>query len=123
MITKGKSLLDLWSCKEGTVKSLFNNIDSILRENKADWENCVAVGLESTAANVGKKNSILTRVLEKNKKISINGCPSHIIHNTASKAAERFSEVTGFDVEDFPVDLFRWFDKSSERKVTTNFQP
>ena len=36
---KGKvsaQLLDMWSCKEGTVKSLFNNIDSILRENKAD---------------------------------------------------------------------------------------
>ena len=68
---KGKvsgQLLDMGSCKEGTAKSLFNNIDSILRENKTDWENCVAVGLGNTAANVGKKNSSLTRVLAKNKK-------------------------------------------------------
>ena len=44
MITKGKSvrLLDMAACKEGTAETLFNNIDSIQRENKEDWENCVA---------------------------------------------------------------------------------
>ena len=67
--------------------------------------------------NVGKKNSIITQVLAKNK----NGCPCHIIHNTANKAAERFSEASGFDVENFLVDLFHWFDKSSKRKVTSDF--
>ena len=83
---------------------------------------CVAVGLDNTAVNVEKKNSIMTRVLVKNKNIFINGCPRHIIHNTANKAVEQFSEVSGFDVEDFLVDLFHWFDKSSKRKVTSNFQ-
>ena len=122
---KGKvsvRLLDMGTCKEGTAEALFNNINSILRENRVDWENCVAVGLD-TAVNVGKKNSIMTRVLAKNKNIFINGCPCHIIHNTANKAAERFSEVSRFDVEDFIVDLFHWFDKSFKRKVTPNFQP
>ena len=28
------------------------------------------------------------------------------MHNTENKAAEQFSEVSGFDVEDFLVDLF-----------------
>ena len=84
---------------------------------------CVAVGLDNTAVNVGKKNSIMTRVLAKNKNIFINGCPRHIIHNTANKAVEQFSEVSGFDVEDFLVDLFHWFNKSSKIKVTSNFQP
>ena len=123
---KGKvsaQLLDMGACKEGTAEALFNNIDSFLRENKINWENCVAVGLDNTAVNVGKKNSIMTRVLAKNKDIFINGCPCHIIHNTANKAAERFSEVSGFGVEDFLVDLFHWFNKSSKIKVTSNFQP
>ena len=44
-----------------------------------------------------------------------------MIHNTANKVAERFSEVSRFDVEDFIVDLFHWFDKSFKRKVTPNF--
>ena len=122
---KGKvsvHLLDMGACKEGTAEARFNNIDSIRRKNKVDWENCVAVGLENTAVNVGKK-SIMTGVLAENKKIFINGFPCHIIHNIANKAAKRFSEVSGFDVEDFLVDLFQWFDKSSKRTVTSNFQP
>ena len=52
----------------------------------------------------------MTRVLAKNRNIFINDCPCHIIHNTANKAAEPFSEVSRFDVEDFFVDLFHWFD-------------
>ena len=121
---KGKvsvQLLDMGACKEGTAEALFNNINSILRENRVDWENCVVAGLGNTAVNVGKKNSIMTRVLTKNKNIIINACPCHIIHNTASRAAERFSKVPRFDVEDFPVDLFHWFNKSSKRKVSSNF--
>ena len=123
---KGKvsaQLLDMGAYKEFTTEALFNSINSILRETKVDWENCVSVGLDNTVVNVGKKNCIMTPVLAKNKNIFINGCPCHIIHNTANKAAERFSEVLGFDVEDFLVDLFHWFDKSSKRKVTSNFQP
>ena len=73
--------------------------------------------------NVGKKNSIMTRVLAKNKNIFVNGSLCHVICNTANKAAERFSEVSGFGVEDFLVDLFHWFDKSSKIKVTSNSQP
>ena len=99
---KGKvpvQLLDMGACKEGTAEALLNNINSILRENRVDWENCVAVGLEYTAVNVGKKNSIMTRVLAKNKNIFVNGCSCHIIHNTANKTAERFSEVLRFDVK------------------------
>ena len=121
---KGKvsaQFLDMGACKEGNAEALFNNIDFILRENKVDWENCVAVGLDNTAMNVEKKNSTMTRVLAKNKNIFIYGCPSHIIHNTSNKAAQRFSEVSGFDVEDFLVDLFHWFDKSSKRKLLQIF--
>ena len=64
---------------------------------------------------------LLTGIIEEQNYI-YNGCPCHIIHNTANKAAKRFSEVSRFDVEDFLVDLFHWFDKSSKRKVTSNFQ-
>ena len=109
------------ACKEGTAEALFNNINSILRRNKVDWKICVAVGLDNTAVNIRKKNSIMTLVLVKNKNIFVNGCPYHIIHNTTNKSAERFLEVSGFDVKNFLVDLFHWFDKSSKRKVTVNY--
>ena len=56
--SKGKDsvqLLDMGACKEDAAEALFNNTDYNLRENKADWENCVAVGLDNIAVNVGKK--------------------------------------------------------------------
>ena len=121
---KGKvsvQLLDMGACKEGTAEALFNNINSILRENRVDWENCVVAGLGNTAVNVGKKNSIMTRVLAKNKNIFVNGCPCHVIYNTANKAAERFSEVLRFDVKIFLLTCFTGLMKA-QKKVTSNFQ-
>ena len=43
---KGKvsvQLLDMVACNKGPAEALFYNINSILRENRVDWENCVAV--------------------------------------------------------------------------------
>ena len=60
--------------------------------------------MDNTALNLGEKNSIMIQVLANNKNIFIHGCPCQIIHNTANKAAERFSEVSGFDIADFFVD-------------------
>ena len=31
-------------------------------------------------------------------------------------AGESFSEISGFDIEEFVIDLFYWFDKSTKRK-------
>ena len=76
---------------------LIRLFDDKQRESpKVDWENCTAAGLDNTMVNVGKKNSIRTRVLAKNKNIFINGCTCHIIQNTANKAAERFSRSVRF---------------------------
>ena len=121
---KGKvslQLLDMGACKEGTAEALFNNINSILRENRVDWENCVVAGLGNTAVNVGKKNSIMTRVLAKNKNIFINGCRCHIIHNTANKAAERFSEVSVLMLKILLLTCFTGLIKASKERLLLIF--
>ena len=56
------------------------------------------------------------RVLHENPSTYFVGCPCHMVHNTATKAAESFEAETGFDVEDLLVDLYYWFDKSTKRK-------
>ena len=76
----------------------------------------MAIGLDNTNANIGKRNSIKSRAKQKNNDIVIAGCPCHILHNASGKAGSCFSEVMGFDVEDHCVDVFYWFDKSSKRK-------
>lgn len=44
------------------------------------------------------------------------GCPCHLLHNVGSHASEAFQLVSGFDIEDFCIDMFYWFDKSTKRK-------
>ena len=58
----------------------------------------------------------MTRVVAKNQATFFCGCPCHNIHNIASKAGEAYIEATGFDIEDFCVDIYYWFDKSTKRK-------
>ena len=110
-------LLGKCCSKSGTAEILFENISNALRSNEIDWSNCVGLSLDNTSVNLGRHNSIKTRVQEVNKSIYINGCPCHIVHNTANECAEMFMLENGFDVEDMLVDIFYWFDKSSKRKV------
>ena len=39
-----------------------------------------------------------------------------LAHLVASQANDSFSQVAGINVEDFLIDIFYWFDKSSKRK-------
>ena len=61
---KGKmisQLLDMGTCKLSTAEALFGNMDKIISEASVSWENCVAVGVDNTAVNIGSRNSIMTR--------------------------------------------------------------
>ena len=50
--------------------------------------------MDNTSVNLGKRNSIMTRVHLRNSSIYIMGCPCHIVHNVAMKASENFSKVS-----------------------------
>ena len=118
---KGKvisQLLDVGTCKLSTTEALFGNMDKIISEAGVSWENCVAVGVDNTAVNIGSRNSIMTRVRKQNSSMFTNGCPCHIVHNIANEGAQNFGGISNFDIEDFLVDLFHWFGKSSKRKVS-----
>ena len=100
----------------GLASTIFNKINSKMMELTVPWSNCVGFSVDNTSMNIGTHNSILSRVLTKNPSCYFMGCPCHIIHNTAHKGGEAFATVTSFDVEDFCVDLFYYFDKSTKRK-------
>ena len=107
--TKGSvlsQLLDICTCKKSTSEALFEMINQTLSQFSISWKNCVAMLLDNTSVNLERKNSIMTRVLNINPTIYINGCPCHIVHNTASKASAKFTEIVGFEVEDFLVNIY-----------------
>ncbi len=111
--------LDMCPTSSSTAEAIFVSMDSRLSkllEVENPWMNCTAVGVDNTSVNIGVRNSIKVRVLARNPSVYFNGCPCHIFHNAAQKGAEKFSILSGFDVEEFTVDLFYWFDKSTKRK-------
>ena len=111
--------LDMCTSSSATAEGIFTVIDeklTTLLNCAQPWDLCTLVGVDNTSVNIGIQNSLKTRVLTQNPAIYFNGCPCHIIHNSAQKAAESFMESCGFDVEELTIDLFYWFDKSTKRK-------
>lgn len=99
-----------------TAASIFQKIDDVLSNHNILWSNCVGFGVDNTNVNVGSRNSIMTRVKEKNEACYFMGCPCHLLHNIASKASEAFCDVTDFNLEEMCIDAYYYFDKSSKRK-------
>ena len=110
-------LLDMCMTRGSTSEDIFRKMDETLEKYGISWDNCISVGVDNTSVNLGKRKSVMTKVLERNPAVFFNGCPCHIIHNTACKAGDAYVGATHFDVEDFCVDIYYWFDKSTKRKL------
>lgn len=85
--------LDMCMSSISTAEGIFDKVDGILIKHGISWENCVGIGLDNTSVNMGCRNSIKTRVLQKNSSVYLMGCPCHILHNTAAKAGLAFEMV------------------------------
>uniref|UniRef100_A0A1X7VKY4 HAT C-terminal dimerisation domain-containing protein n=1 Tax=Amphimedon queenslandica TaxID=400682 RepID=A0A1X7VKY4_AMPQE len=109
------NLLDM-CLTTGKAESIFTKMNEVSTNNGVSWDHCIGAGVENTSVNLGVRNSIRTRVLQKNPNTYFMGCPCHIVHNTAFKACSKFAELTKFDVEDLLVDNYFYFDKSTKRK-------
>ena len=97
-----------------TAEHMFTSIENQLRKNELSWDMVTSIGLDNTNTNIGDHNSIKSCALERNPEIVISGCPCHILHNAASKAADAFAAVSDFSDKDHCVGLYYWFDKSSK---------
>ena len=111
--------LDMCTSSSSTAAGIYSVVDSKLRELlqcSNPWSMCTSVGVDNTSVNIGVRDSLKTRVLGCNPAIYFNGCPCHILHNAAQKSGDSFRECCGFDIEEFAIDLYYWFDKSTKRK-------
>lgn len=111
--------LDMCSSTSASAEGVYGVVEEKLMDLlqcSNPWNFCTSVGVDNTSVNIGVRNSLKTRITRRNPSVFFNGCPCHIIHNAAQYAAEAFNSVCGFDVEEFVVDIFYWFDKSTKRK-------
>jgi hypothetical protein len=86
--------LDMCMSSSSTAEGIFAKMQGVMQKHQISWDNCVGVGVDNTSVNMGCNNSIKTRVLQQNGAIYIMGCPCHIVHNTAGKAAEACETVS-----------------------------
>ena len=99
----------------GEAYNIFEKIDSIFQSGGIPWQNCASLSVDNTNAMVGKRNSVGSRILEKNP-VFIGGYPCHLAHIAASNANNAFSKYIGLKFEDVCVDCYYWFDESTQRK-------
>ena len=131
-------VLDMCLSSSASAEGIFSRMDEALSSHHIRWENCIGMGLDNTSVNMGCRNSIKTRVLQKNSSVYMMGCPCHIIHNTAEKAGVALSRVSiviiqinlnalaiiviskGIRTSGWRIigRLIFWFDKSTKRKAS-----
>ena len=112
-------LLDMYCTfgqNSGTVATIFQKIDDVMIKLELPCKICFGFSLDKTSANLSIRNSIKSRVILKNNNCYFMGCPCHIIHNTAHKGSAGFTCNTKLNVEDFCINIFFYFDKSTKRK-------
>ena len=108
--------LEMCLCSLGTAAAYFEKVESVFNNKSIPWHNCIAFSVDNASVNVGRRNSIKTRLEEKNPAVYTLGCPCHFLHNGAHAAAKKLEGASGFDVEEICVDVFYYFDHSTKRK-------
>lgn len=78
----------------GRAEAIFEAMDGALTSREIPWQNCIGLSVDNTSVNIGRHNSIKSRLLQKNSSVYVMGCPCHIIHNTAQKASQVFCSVS-----------------------------
>ena len=53
----------------------------------------VAFSINNVTVNMGKRNSVKSRLLVKNTDVCFGGCPCHMVHNVARKREIAFLEL------------------------------
>ncbi|CAB4025763.1 methyltransferase 15 [Paramuricea clavata] len=108
--------LDMCSATASTAQAIYDKMNEVLNKHDIPWDYCVGMSVDNTSVNVGRHNSIKTRVEDANDTVYFMGCPCHILHNTAFYGGKAFEEIVNFSADDLCVDILYWFEHSSKRK-------
>ena len=109
--TNGKivmKFLDMCTTASSTAEVIYDVIDGKLSDLLScinPWAECISVSVD-ISVNIGIRNSLKSRILQRNSAIYYNGCPCHVLHNAAQKAGNTFAAYCRFDADEFAVNLY-----------------
>ena len=97
------------------VVTLFNKIDETLSKDGIDWCTVISCGLDNTNSNMGCKNSLKSRILDKNSSCFVAGCNCHLVHLTAGIGERAYVSISSFSCENHQCDLY-YFSKAAQKE-------
>ena len=71
-------------------------------------------------SNMGCKNSLKSRILEKNSSCFIAGCNCHLVHLAAGKGGQAYESISSFSCEDHNVISITFFQRQLKKKRNLN---
>eukprot|EP00117_Sycon_ciliatum_P019217 scpid92565/ scgid17493/ Zinc finger protein 862 len=98
-------------CNIATAETLFNALQQGLEKRSIPWSNVVGYASDSASVMVGKRNSVVSRILEKQPKVY---SLAYVCHLAVLGAAAGL-EVLPISIDMLLVDIFYHFKHSSKR--------
>ena len=85
---------------------IFEAIENKFTKYDLPWSNCISSSVDNCSTMIGVRNSVASRILNKNPNVYISGCPCHLAHIAASHANNAFTNLSGFNIENVCIDFF-----------------
>ena len=103
--------LDFPVLTSGTASGIFEAAENVVTTNNIHWLNVVGFASDNCNTLIGSKESVLTRLRDKNPNVFSIRCFCH----PASLCAKDGVKALQFKVDDLLVDIFYFFHHSSQR--------
>ena len=81
-----------------------------------DWCSVISCGLHNTNSNIGCKNSLKSRIVEKNSSYFVAGFNCHLVHLATDKGGQVYESISSFSCEDHQCDLYYFLKGVQEEK-------
>ena len=103
--------LDAPVCNIATGETLFQALSAALETREIPWRNVIGFASDSASVMVGKRNSVLSRLTQKQPDVFSLGCVCHL----AALCAAAGLKVLPLSIDDLLIDIFYHFKHSSKR--------
>ena len=98
-------------CNIATGQTLFELIEDAFTKDNIPWGNLLGFGSDGASVMLGSRNSVLSRLRSVQPHLWHIHCICHVAHLCAAHAAKKLPA----DIENFVIDLYYYFHRSSKR--------
>ena len=92
-------------------ENIANLLKAELASSLIPWTNCLSLGSDNAPVMTGQNKGVFAFLKQEQPEIYLSGCTLHMVHNAAKKGMKHFPSI-----EEALIDIFYYFEKSSDRQ-------